>query len=464
MAVAPAAGREIDALAAPFPRQRPHVLRGNAGLLLLPFRRLGDAVFLADEISLPLVEADGVGLHVFLVVEALFDPDIGDRHRHRDRGGGPGRKPLARQELRRSVVVRVDVNDFDAELGVLQPLPAHRAFLRAVGAAGALGVRSPEHDHVAVLQAVLDRAVGLRLTDAKRVAPVVDRAPVPAFPAVGIVVDLRIADRIAETEQRGEIIADIAPGMVRAVRDRHHAGSVRRLESLDLAGDEVERLLPGDAHITRLAAVLRVALALRIEIDALHRVKQPIGRIDDRLRILTMGRKRRLPGRRKLEPARLDGPRRRIVVAEIDRRHANDLAVLDVDEDRPAIGHIAVAHGAIREADADLQTHALAHHDGLGEPVGEILRAVDRELEILLRVDLIEPVDWRHQQIGAERGVLEGKCHVGVRAQSVPRRHFAVADGVPAADLFVARLELRHKVALLESRLEDGIPPGRELE
>ena len=25
--------------------------------------------------------------------------------------------------------------------------------------------------------------------------------------------------------------------------------------------------------------------------------------------------------------------------------HANDLAVLDVDEDRPAIGHIAVAHG-----------------------------------------------------------------------------------------------------------------------
>src|SRR3954464_6256952 len=145
-----------------------------------------------------------------------------------------------------------------------------------------------------------------------------DRAPIPAFPAVGIVVDLRVADRIAETEQSREIIADIAPGMVRTVRDRHHTGPVRRLESLDLAGDEVERLLPGDAHITRFAAVLRVALALRIEIDALHWIQQPIGRIDDRLRILTRGSKRRRPRRRKLESARLNRPRRRILVAEID--------------------------------------------------------------------------------------------------------------------------------------------------
>src|SRR5262249_58644654 len=68
MAVAPAAGREIDALPAPFARERAHVLCRHAGLLLLPLRRLGDAVFFAEQIGPPFVEADGVGLHVVLVV------------------------------------------------------------------------------------------------------------------------------------------------------------------------------------------------------------------------------------------------------------------------------------------------------------------------------------------------------------------------------------------------------------
>src|SRR6202035_3495067 len=49
MAVAPAAGREIDALLAPLARERAHVFGGNAGLLLLPLGRLGDAVLVADQ-------------------------------------------------------------------------------------------------------------------------------------------------------------------------------------------------------------------------------------------------------------------------------------------------------------------------------------------------------------------------------------------------------------------------------
>ena len=242
------------------------------------------------------------------------------------------------------------MDDLDAELRVLQPLPAHGAFLRAVGAAGALRIGGPEHDHVAVLQAVLDGAVGLRLADAQRVAPVVHRAPVPAFPAVGIVVHLRVADRVGEAEQRGEVVADIAPGVMRAVRHRDRAGAVVALQPLDLAGDEVERLVPGDAHVARLAAVLRIALAVRIEVDALHRIEQPVGRIDDRLGVLAVRRQRGLARRRELEAARLDRPRRRIVVVEVDRRHADDLAVLDVDEDRPAVGHVAIAHGAVGDA------------------------------------------------------------------------------------------------------------------
>ena len=134
VAVAPAAGREIDALASPVARQRAHVLRRDAGFLLLPFGRLRNAVLDAEQVVLPLVEADSVGLDVFLVIEAFLRPDVRDRHRHRDRGGRPRREPLAGQELRRRVEVGVDVHDLDGELRILQPLPAHGAFLRAVGA------------------------------------------------------------------------------------------------------------------------------------------------------------------------------------------------------------------------------------------------------------------------------------------------------------------------------------------
>src|SRR5262245_35087986 len=84
-----------------------------------------------------------------IVIAVLLYACVCDRHSHRDRGGRLRREPLARQELRRGVVVRVDVDDLDAELGVLQPLPAHGALLRAVRAGRRLRVRRPEHDHVA---------------------------------------------------------------------------------------------------------------------------------------------------------------------------------------------------------------------------------------------------------------------------------------------------------------------------
>ncbi len=402
VAVAPAAGREIDALLAPFTRQRTHVPGGNTGLLLLPFRRLGNAVLLADEIGLPFVETDRVGLDVGFVVEAFLDPHVGDGHGHGDRGGGLGREPLARQELRRGIIIRVDVDDLDPELGILQPLPAHGAFLRPVGTGGGFGVGGPEHDHVAVLQTVLDRAVGLRLADAQRVAPVMHRAPVPAFPGIRIVVNARETDRVAEAEQRGEVVADIAPGVMRTMRHRDGARAVVALHPFDLAGHEVERLLPGDARITGLAAVLRIARAVRIEIDALHRVEQPVGRIDHRLAVLTVRRQRGLARRRQLQAARLDRPGRAVVLAEIDRRGADDLAVLDEDEQRPAVRHVAIAHGAVAHARAELEAGRHARHDGLGEPVDEIIRPLDGEVELLLRVDLVEPIDRRRQEIGAE--------------------------------------------------------------
>src|SRR5665811_224490 len=93
------------------------------------------------------------------------------------------------------------------------------------------------------LQAVFDRAVGLRLADAQRVAPVMRRAPIPAFLGVGIVMDARHADRIGEAVESGKVVADIAPGVVRAMRGRNRARSVLALAALDLAGDQIDRLV-----------------------------------------------------------------------------------------------------------------------------------------------------------------------------------------------------------------------------
>jgi hypothetical protein len=47
-----------------------------------------------------------------------------------------------------------------------------------------------------------------------------------------------------------------------------------------------------------------------------------------------------------------------------------------------------------------------------------------------------------------------------------PRRNFddAVVEGVPAADLLVARHDLRHEIVLFHPRLEFRVAPGRMFE
>src|SRR5262249_32874175 len=109
-------------------------------------------------------------------------------------------------------------------------------------------------------------------------------------------------------EQRREVVADIAPGMVRAVRHRDAAGAVFALLALDLVGDDPDRLVPGDAHIARLAAILRIAGTVRIEVDPLHRIEQTVGRIDDRLGVLPVWSECGLARRRELEAPRFDRP------------------------------------------------------------------------------------------------------------------------------------------------------------
>ena len=99
-----------------------------------------------------------------------------------------------------------------------------------------------------------------------------DSTPVPAFPAVGVMMHPRHADRVDETEIGAEVVPDIAPGMVGAVTVGDGAGPVHALLSVDLLGHQVERFVPADRLIAGNAPVLRIALAIGIEIDPFHRL------------------------------------------------------------------------------------------------------------------------------------------------------------------------------------------------
>ncbi len=276
--------------------------------------------------------------------------------------------------------------------------------------------------------------------------------------------DARHADRVGEAEQRGQVVADIAPGVVRAMRGGDRAGPVVALATLDLAGDQIERLVPRDTHIAGLAAVARIAVSIGVEVDALHRIEQPIGRIDDRLGVLAVRRQRGFARRREIQAARMNRPRRWVAVVELDRRHAHDLVVLDGDEDRPAIGHVAIAHRAVRHRRAEFPVRGLHGHEDLRKPICQVFRTIDAEGKILLRVDLVEPVDRRRQQRGADRRILEGERDVGLGMQPGARADFAVAQLDPAPGALVARLDLRDQIALFQARREMRMPPCHELE
>ena len=94
----------------------------------------------------------------------------------------------------------------------------------------------------------------------------------------------------------------------------------------------------------------------------------------------------------------------------------------------------------------------------------EVLGPVDRELEILLGVDLVEPVDRRHQQVGAERGVLERERDVGVAAQPIPESTLPSRNSyqrpISSSRAMIWATRLRSFEPLAEFRM----PPGGVVE
>ena len=135
-------------------------------------------------------------------------------------------------------------------------------------------------DELGVLHHVLQVVERLGHAEAPVEAVGVRGAPVPPLPAVRVVEHGGGLEAVHEAHERAHLVADDAPVVVRRGHAADGRAAVRLLHARDLARDDVERLVPGDALVGRLAAVLRVALPVGVEVDALHRVLDALIRVE----------------------------------------------------------------------------------------------------------------------------------------------------------------------------------------
>ena len=216
------------------------------------------------------------------------------------------------------------------------------------------GVGRPEDDHLGVLECVFEQVVLLGHAHAVAVAPHGNGAPVPALRAVGVWERLHEPHEVQKAVVGAVAIADVAPQVVRARRRQDRARALFVPAAGDLVGDDVERLVPRDRLVARDAAVVRVARAAVIEVDPFEGRHDAARRVDQRALHLGVRRQGRLARRGERAAARHDRPVALVVGVELDGGHADDAAVLHVDEHgtaRRAVGQsLDFSHAASTSA------------------------------------------------------------------------------------------------------------------
>ena len=113
------------------------------------------------------------------------------------------------------------------------------------------------------------------------------------------------------------------------------AGPTSAVQTDDLVADDVQGLVPTDGLVAGDTAVLDVALAFGVEVHALERGEDPLGRVDHGFLRHRVRRQGGPAWGLELAAAGLDGPAVGIGVVQVDGDHADDLAVLHIDEHGP---------------------------------------------------------------------------------------------------------------------------------
>ena len=245
----PLAGQSLDG---------PHV---DPALFGRPLRCFGYAVLFAQHIGFDLIDAHGVGGHVFMIKGVFGEPDVEDGQLHGGIGVGQNGNPFVGMDGRAVVEVGTDPQLLDADS---VPEIAHLAGNTGrIGPGRGFRVTAPVQGQVGVFRDVFDQ-IGQRSVDADPFihAPDMLGTPVPALPAV------RVAHLEGAPAQQFHQLVLTAVGRmddfafrVAVALGQDGVGAVGGDNTLDFRGDEVGGFLPGDADIFAFAAVLGVALS-----------------------------------------------------------------------------------------------------------------------------------------------------------------------------------------------------------
>ncbi len=239
------------------------------------------------------------------------------------------------------------------------------------------GSLEPEDDHLGVLEHVGERIEGLRHAEPPVEAVAVGGAPVPALPAVGVVENGRVAEQVHEAQEGSHLVAHDAPVVVRGGEATDRRGTVSVFHARDLAGDERQGLIPGDALIGRAAAVLGVALPGGVEVDALHGVLGALRRVEAATLGVHHGRQIELLRRRVGLAAGRDRPGPEVGRVGRQGADAHDHAVSHVDRHRPAVravGEYLFSHPATsrRQRSGQIDIHStVQRYQGIVAAQGE---------------------------------------------------------------------------------------------
>ena len=229
-----------------------------------PFGALRSLVLaVAHQVRQELVKTGGVVLEELLVVELLGDQRVGDAEHQRDVGLRTRRDPLGAEEFGGVGLDRIDADDLGAfGLERLQALVTAVVGDRPTDLVGEHGIGAPEHhqfglvDHYRPHRLLLvdfQRADHMRHDDLRGTGRIIARSV------------HKIALQVHHPAQQALAIVQAAGALPSVGAGEGRRRTVGLLDPLQLLDDQVERLIPGDAHEIAAAAAVDVGAGPLLE-------------------------------------------------------------------------------------------------------------------------------------------------------------------------------------------------------
>src|SRR6185312_4858998 len=158
------------------------------------------------------------------------------------------------------------------------------------------------------------------------------------------------------------------------------------------------------------------------------------------------------PRRRKPLSPRRDAPAWTVFLEKIDGSGADDLAVLDENEQRPTIGEGRITGRSVLHPGAFAPPgHLDRIHQG-AEPYKCLVAAALRDLEVLQRIDQKCMVGLRREHLACRCGIHEDDLGIGFDSGAPAPGHAATGE-----------IQLPREVVVPQSQLDDPAPASQML-